>query len=192
MRIFRDIDARVAAALARMRRSALIQISRMASEGVRLEVNGNGIDEVRDARLMQHYGFASAPLVGGEAAVLWLGPDSKLTIATEDLRHRLELKDGEVALYTHEGDRVLLKKGREIEVESGGKVTIKAPLVRLDAGQVDVTGALDVEGDITSGGKVEGDTIKDSGGTLGALRIEYGPHIHADPSSGVTGGPLQP
>lgn len=68
--------------------------------------------------LFQHYGFSSAPQPGAEYLVIPVGGNSKhaVVVASEDGRYRLTLQDGEVSLYTDEGDYVHMKRGRVIEV----------------------------------------------------------------------------
>jgi phage gp45-like len=79
---------------------------------------------------MQHYGFTSRPLKDGEGLVLKQG-DKVFLIASDDRRYRISLAEGEVALYTDEGDKVHLKRGGVIEIEAGTKITGKAPMIEL-------------------------------------------------------------
>lgn len=68
-----------------------------------------------DAERFQQYGLTSHPLTGAEAVALSVGGrrDHLLVISVDDRRHRLkDLAPGEVALYTDEGARVHLKRGR--------------------------------------------------------------------------------
>lgn len=83
-----------------------------------------GPGETRD-RLehLQAYGFTSVPLAGAEVVVLFPGGrrDHGLVVASGDRRHRLAgLQPGEVALYTDEGDAIVLKRGSLIEIGRGG------------------------------------------------------------------------
>ncbi|MDF5874232.1 phage baseplate assembly protein [Pseudomonas aeruginosa] len=71
--------------------------------------------------LVQHYGFTSAPLPGAEMIVLPIGGrtnHSVVVVATEDGRYRVQVVDGEVCLYTDEGDYIHMKRGRLIEVNT--------------------------------------------------------------------------
>lgn len=106
-----------------------------------VDANGLGM-EFTKKELFQQYGFASRPLPGAEGILLFIGgSDNAVVIATEDRRYRLALEDGEAALYSDEGDKVHLKRGREIHILSGGKVTVEAanevnviaPIVNLGA-----------------------------------------------------------
>ena len=77
-------------------------------------------DEIRDELCrIQNYGFTSVPQPGAEAVVLFPGGDrgDGLIIAVDDRRYRLKaLKKGEVALYSDEGDHIVLKRGNIISV----------------------------------------------------------------------------
>lgn len=112
--------------------------------------------------LFQHYGFTSAPLAGAEFIALPVGGNSKHTVvvASEDGRYRIQLKDGEVALYTDEGDYVHLKRGRLIEVvtetllvKAGTKVRFETPLIE-QTGNVDIGGNAHVVGNVKADGQI--------------------------------------
>lgn len=126
-------------------------------------------DEVREqVERFQQYGFTSVPFAGAEALVLAVGGnrDHLLAIAIDDRRSRKRnLQPGEVALYTDQGDSILLKRGRIVEVTAGTKVRVVAPLVEM-------TGNLTVAGDIT----VTGDVI------AGSVHLKT--HKHAGVQSG--------
>jgi phage baseplate assembly protein V len=92
----------------------------------------------------QHYGFTSRPKAGAEGLVLIQG-NTVYLIATDDRRYRIALEEGEVALYTDEGDRIHLKRGGEILVSSQGTVTIEgATEVAIDSATVAITATGDV------------------------------------------------
>ncbi len=79
-------------------------------------------DEVRtDVERIQNYGFTSVPFSDAEAAVVFpLGNrEHGLIIAVDDRKFRLKgLKNGEVALYTDEGDKIHLKRGNVIDIDT--------------------------------------------------------------------------
>lgn len=121
--------------------------------------------EVAQVQRFQEYGFTSVPLAGAEAIVAAIaGVRSHLVaIAVDDGRYRLKnLVAGEVAIYTDEGDVIRFKRGRNIEVTSGGSVKVTAPDVTVEAStkvtlatpEVHCTHKLTVAEDITSGGKI--------------------------------------
>jgi len=77
--------------------------------------------EIRDG--MEHffdYGFTSSPKSGAEAVVVFPGGNREhgLVIKIDDRRFRLKtLAEGEVALYTDEGDKIHFKRGNIIDVD---------------------------------------------------------------------------
>ena len=84
------------------------------------------------AERMQIYGITSHPLKGADVLVLSVGGVRQHPVVLiDDRRHRVRgLAEGEVCIYTDEDEsgnmhRILLKRGREIEMRSGdASVTI--------------------------------------------------------------------
>ncbi|MCX5785661.1 MAG: phage baseplate assembly protein [Elusimicrobia bacterium] len=141
------------------------------AEGVIKRFSGSSAHGALESReLFQHYGFTSRAKAGAEAIVLRDG-NIFISIAEDDRRYRLAIAEGEVALYSDEGDSVHFKRGREIEITAGTKVKITAPTMEL-SGNLQVTGS-----------------VSDSAGSMAAMRLAYNPHTHIDPQGGVTGGP---
>lgn len=120
-------------------------------------------DEIRDkVDRVQQYGITSVPKAGADAVVLFVGGnrDHGIVIATEDSRYRLkDLQEGEVALYTDEGDYVHLKRGRIIKIKAGTKLEIDTP-------------ELTVTGKITAQGVIQGLEVQTVAGT------KLGTHLH--------------
>ncbi|TAN61358.1 phage baseplate assembly protein V [bacterium] len=140
----------------------------------RIDAQGLGAD-FTDKELFQHYGFASRPLDGSEGVMLLIGgADNAVVIATEDRRYRIALESGECALYTDEGDKVHLKRNKEIHIKSGGKITVEA------ANTVDVIAPAVNLG--ATGGKF---IVTEDFLTL------FNAHTHQGDSGGVTGVPNQ-
>lgn len=140
--------------------------------GAQIGVQMQGLaGEQVNGELMQHYGFTSAPLAGAEYIVLPVGGNSKhaVVVASEDGRYRIKLADGEVALYTDEGDRIHLKRGRLIEVETQTLVVKAGTKVRFETPLVEATG-----------------DIRDAIRTMQADRDLYNAHAHP------TGNPPNP
>lgn len=112
-------------------------------------------DEVRDeVEHFQPYGFTSHPHPGAEAVVVCVAGsrDHALAIVVDDRRYRLKpLQQGEVALYTDEGDRIVLKRGGTVEVVASTKVRLTTPLVEC-TGNVTVAGTLTAAVDVVGGG----------------------------------------
>lgn len=132
------------------------------------------------AELAQHYGFSSAPLPGAEYVVIPIGGNSShcVVVASEDGRYRLQLKDGEVSLYTDEGDYVHMKRGRMIEVVTDDLVFKVKNKVRFETPVVEMSGDQHVEGSIKADGE-----IADHTRSMQADRLIYNGHNHG-------GGPV--
>jgi phage baseplate assembly protein V len=140
--------------------------------------------EVReDCERVQNYGFTSHPHPGAEAVAACVGGnrDHVLVLAVDDRRFRLKpLAQGEVALYTDEGDKVVLKRGGVIELTAASKVRIVTPLVEV-TGNVTVAGSLSVQGSIDGGADITAQAnVRDQGGakTMAGMRAVYNSHTH--------------
>lgn len=123
----------------------------------------------------QQYGFSSVPPANSEAVVLFVGGgrDHGLVLSVENRASRIRgQSEGEVAMYTDEGDYIVLKRGNQIELATDRlivrvdvEVIIDAPLIRLLAPVVEIVGNLNVAGSITAesvtapGGSVPGPPI---------------------------------
>lgn len=69
--------------------------------------------------IVQHYGFTSRPLKGARGIGICNGHREDIVIiATEDKRYRLQVENGEVALYTDEGDFIHFKRGNKISIQT--------------------------------------------------------------------------
>lgn len=110
-------------------------------QGVQVELLAG---EVRDnAERMQDYGFTSHPHPGAEGVGLAVGGsrDHVLVLAVGDRRYRLRgLAQGEVAMYSDEGDSVILRRGNVIEVNAATKVVMNTPVLELPDGDVVASG----------------------------------------------------
>lgn len=137
-----------------------------------------------DIEHIEPYGFTSNPQLGYEVLAASLAGNRKHTVVliAADRRYRkTNLAAGEVALYTDEGDYILFKRGRIVEVVAGTKVKITAPdlevvastKVTLTTPQVDISGALTVTGAILSN-----TSVADSNGTMQEMRDVFNDHKH--------------
>lgn len=120
--MWNNVDQRINRALNGIRRAFRGVLTRVNSRGQVQTIQGKGLsgEQLQDNELFQHYGFTSCPLPGTMAIMLPLGgvTSHSIIIATEHGNYRLkELKPGEVALYTDEGTKIVLKRGRIIEVD---------------------------------------------------------------------------
>jgi phage baseplate assembly protein V len=112
--------------------------------------------ELKDgAEHFEAYGFTSHPLAGAEVLTAFLGGDRShaVVLVATDRRYRIkELKPGEVAIYSDEGDKVHFKRGRVIEIET---VTLKVKAtesVNFDTPLIKTTGRFESDGDQVAGG----------------------------------------
>ncbi|EEO3128379.1 phage baseplate assembly protein V [Salmonella enterica] len=116
------ISQRINQALARIRQAFRVRLSATDSATAvqRIQARGVGNENLQGAELFQHYGFTSHPQPGTMGIVLPLGGVSShgIVIATEHGAYRLKsLKPGEVALYTDEGAKIVLRRGKLIEAD---------------------------------------------------------------------------
>lgn len=116
------ISQRINQALARIRQAFRIRLGATDSAAAvqRIQARGVGNENLQGVELFQHYGFTSHPQPGTMGIVLPLGGVSShgIVIATEHGAYRLKsLKPGEVALYTDEGAKIVLRRGKLIEAD---------------------------------------------------------------------------
>ena len=151
--------------------------------------------ETRDkVERFQEYGFTSHPVKGAEVIALAVGGnrDHVVVIAADDRRFRVRnLAEGEVALYTDEGDVIHFKRSQLIEINSGGHVKVVAPQCTIDSPSTRITGAVQIDGPVVCGDAVtaNGQISSSTGVSIGQL--ELGTHVHGGVTAGTdsTGGP---
>ncbi|XUU50070.1 phage baseplate assembly protein V [Serratia nematodiphila] len=127
---------------------------------------------------LEPYGFTAAAHPGAEAVALFLSGDRShgVVITVADRRYRLSgLQSGEVALYSDEGDSIVLCRGNRVEVNTKHyvvnaveKATFNTPLLEVPNGE-----------------------ITDKTSTLSKMREQYNGHDHDDTHGGQTGKPNQ-
>lgn len=128
---------------------------------------------------MQEYGFTSVPHPGAEAAVVFIGGERGhgLIIAVDDRRYRLKgLEGGEVAIYTDEGDSIILRRGNQIDVQTLTLNIDAAIGVNIETQELYVTGDVRVEGEII-------DNFSGDGQSMGDMRAMFNRHTHAETGS---------
>ncbi|KUG24580.1 prophage baseplate assembly protein v [hydrocarbon metagenome] len=94
--------------------------------------DGRTDESFEDREYFQHYGFTSRPKEGAEIIIIREG-NHIIGIASDDRLYRIAIEDGEVALYTDEGDKIHFKRDKIIEVVSGNK------LIATVENEVDIT-----------------------------------------------------
>lgn len=153
-------------------------------------------DELRsDVERFQNYGFTSHPKPGAEAVAVCVAGsrDHAIVVVVDDRRYRLQgLAEGEVAIYTDEGDHIVIKRGGTVEVLAATKVQITAPLVECSGNMVvrgtlqvdgvaELNSTLHVDGNVTGGANITADGhVADQGGakTMAGMRTAYNGHKH--------------
>ena len=133
-------------------------------------------DETRDrAEHIQPYGLTAHPFPGADAVVLHpFGQRSHpLVILVGDRRYRLTgLAQGEVALYDDQGQKIVLKRGRKIEVDTDELIVKAATKARFETPLVEVTG--DVVDNLSGGNST----------TIRGMRSIYDSHVHPENDNG--------
>lgn len=137
-----------------------------------------------DVEHFEPYGWSSHPHPGAEAVVAFIGGDRShgVALCLADRRYRLVgLEAGEVAIYSDEGDSVVLKRGRVVEVTTetfrlnATRCELNAPEgIVLNTKLVSATGGVKAVEDIVAG------------------KTSVQDHRHKDvqPGSGTSGGPV--
>lgn len=148
------------------------------------------------AERFQNYGLTSHPHKGAEAVVAAVGGARShlVAVAVDDRRHRPKnLQEGEVCLYTDEGDEIRLKRGRIVSVTAGTELEVTAPVVTVNAATSVTldTPLLHVTGNIaTDGNLVAVGNVSDATGSMQGMRDVYNDHDHVE-TGGTTNGPNQ-
>jgi phage baseplate assembly protein V len=118
--MIREIDARIRRHLSGIRQSfrGVITLVKAAGAVQLVQVDGLAGETLQSNELFQHYGYTSNVPAGTMAVVLPIGGKTAhgIIVATEHGSYRLKnLASGEVAIYTDEGDSIILKRGHLIE-----------------------------------------------------------------------------
>lgn len=117
-----EIDKRIRRALGAIRMPFRIVISGVNSQGGVQSIAGTGLagEPVRDLEYFQQFGLTSVPPEGAMGVVMPLGGKTShgIVVATEHMALRLvALNPGEVAIYSSEGAKVVIKQGRIVETD---------------------------------------------------------------------------
>lgn len=159
--------------------------------------------EVRDnVERFQEYGFTSHPLPGAEAVVVFAGGnrDHGLVIAVDDRRYRLKsLQTGEVAIYSDEGDTIILKRGKVVEVNTDTFRVNAATLAEINSPTFKVNASIKGELNtplVAAAGNIKADLdITDHNATtphtMAGMRDIFNRHPHTDPQGGITSVPTE-
>jgi phage baseplate assembly protein V len=155
--------------------------------------------EVKDGlECYRWYGFTSVPLPGMETAVVFCGGDRSngIIIGVGDRQFRLkDLKGGEVALYTDEGDYLKFARNHTIQVSTLNlsvnateNVTYNTKTFNVNAsdGINLTTPTVTASANVSAGGD-----INDATSTMQAMRDIYNAHTHVGNSGVDTSAPNQ-
>lgn len=164
-------------------------------QGVSLTLIGG--ETIENIEHIEPYGFTSAALAGAEAVVLFPSGDRShgVAIAVADRRYRLRgLQGGEVAIYTDEGDSIILKRENVIEVTTKKYIVNAEEKISLNTRKVEINASEEVAfttPDITSTGNVAaGGEVSDGVGKMSQIRVTYNGHSHIGRGAGnQTDGP---
>lgn len=133
------------------------------------QVQQEGGMPLDDVEHLEPFGFTSHPLSNAEAVVLAFNGNGSHSVAivAGDQRYRLEIEEGETAIYNHHGDKVHLKKDRTISVEAAVKVELVTPHTHM-------TGKLTVAESITAGSWITSDDYIEAATTITAAGLIKG------------------
>ena len=168
------------------------------SSGIqRLKINTQGFT-LEDLERFQNYGFTSVPKAdGSEGIVLFPGGNRTegIVISVDNRKYRLKgLANGEVAIYTDEGDKIHLKRGNaidfktktlNIDAEDAVNIQTKAYNVTASTEAKYTTPNLDASGNFKLGGNslINGDST-----ATGKVTATAG--VFAAGYNSAAGGPL--
>lgn len=136
-----------------------------------LQIAMPGGEGKSDIEHLEPYGFTSAPLTGAEAVAAYFDGDRShgVVLVVADRRYRIKgLTAGEVAIYSDEGDSIILKRGNQIVVNTKQfivnateKATFHTPLLEVPDGE-----------------------ISDKTSTMSTMRNTYNSHNHKENGDG--------
>lgn len=151
----------------------------------RFSGSGRPDETFEDREYFQHYGFTSRPLSGAEGILIKEG-NTIILIASDDRRYRLKVEDGEVALYTDEGDNIHLKRNKEIHITTGGNLVIDATnevTINTADANVNCSGTATVTAD--GGVQIDGGSGSPVGVVQGGCICHFTGSAHGDVSTNV-------
>lgn len=177
MRSFDRLLLPIRRRLALMVSRAVVTLVSDAAKMQTLQVSILDGETLEGAEHWQSYGFTAVPHAGAEALLLSVGGHRahSVVVSCGDRRYRLTgLQGGEVAIYTDEKDKIHLKRGRKIEVETMTLTIKAAQSVGYDTPVITTTGRIVAQGDVIAGG----------------VSLMQHPHGGVQPGPGQTGAPI--
>jgi len=150
---------------------AVIEVAKDSQGMQTLKMSVLADEERDDVERFQNYGFTSVPKEGAEAVVVCPqgNREHMIAIVVDDRRFRFKaMAEGEVAMYTDEGDYIHFKRGGNIDIKAAAKVKVESSAVELGETAVEAV--------------IKGDTFQ----TL------FNAHTHITTSAGsATSAPVQ-
>ena len=153
----KTIDKRIKQAFNTVRQAFRGKVARVqAGSGVqKIQVEGLDGETVQDLEHAENFGFTSNPPAGSDCVVVPLGGKTShgIIVTTTNGAYRITgLSDGETAVYNADGAKIVLKKGRVIEIDCD-KLNIKAPSgVNITSEKVECSAVLTAQGQINGNG----------------------------------------
>lgn len=141
--------------LAQMVTRAVVTLVNDAAKMQTLQLSLLADETLDGAEHWQQYGFTAVPHAGAEALVVSVGGHRahSVVIACGDRRYRLTgMQGGEVAIYTDEEDKIHLKRGRVIDIETHTLNIKAATAVNFDTPLITSTGRIESDGDQVAAG----------------------------------------
>lgn len=172
-RLLRPLRRGLASVVAR----GVVMLVNDAAKMQALQVRVMADEVLDDVEHWQPYGFSAHPLGGAEALVLAVGGHRahSVVVSCGDRRYRLTgMQGGEVAIYTDEKDKIHLKRGRVIEVETHTLNIKAAESVNFDTPLITQTGQIVAQQDVV------------------AANVSLVQHLHGNvqPGTGESGAPI--
>lgn len=125
----------------------------------------------------QQYGFSANAPAGSEAVVLFVGGgrDHGIIMSIENRKSRIRGQaPGEVAMYSDEGDYIVLKRGNQIElgtdrliIRAEVEIIIEAPKITVRAPEIAIEGTINLQGDLHASGTMTAQTMYAPSGNVG-------------------------
>ena len=153
----KTIDKRIKQAFNTVRQGFRGKVARVQAGGgvQKIQVEGLDGETVQDLEHAENFGFTSNPPAGSDCVVVPLGGKTShgITVTTTNGAYRTTgLSDGETAVYNADGAKMVLKKGRVIEIDCD-KLNIKAPSgVNITSEKVECSAVLTAQGQINGNG----------------------------------------
>lgn len=153
----KTIDKRIKQVFNTVRQAFRGKVARVQAGGgvQKIQVEGLDGETVQDLEHAENFGFTSNPPAGSDCVVVPLGGKTShgIIVTTTNGAYRITgLSDGETAVYNADGAKMMLKKGRVIEIDCD-KLNIKAPSgVNITSEKVECSAVLTAQGQINGNG----------------------------------------